>query len=257
VDIVFDELTGLASAAGFALFHLSVETGDLQIAPEEGLSQLLDSMQSACHRGRFEVSCTIMGHFEWQVGVPVPPVHGKVTMYIQDSTCWQETQMPSALVLQSLSGLSAGECRQACRSDVRCGAYTTQQKACLFLSPCGPNPVGGCRSFQAAVKITNCSVERTCLNLTGSNPVWLYTGIFCPVAFERTAEASNSWVFRKTVATPQDVFYLAPDTGSLATCSNGLWLTRPASWEKDMGKNKPCEIFRVAGVASVSGLTAV
>ena len=138
--MVFDELTGVASVAGFTLFHLNVETGALKLTPEERVSELLDGLQSKSHRGRLELSCKILGLFEWQVGVPVPPIVKTLEVFVQDATCWQDAQIPQAHVVQTLSGISEGDCRGACRTDVRCGAYNSQSNACQFLAPCGPHP---------------------------------------------------------------------------------------------------------------------
>eukprot|EP00439_Symbiodinium_sp_Y106_P074421 s3382_g14.t1 len=244
IDVVFDELTGVASAAGFTLFHLNVQTGALKLTPEERVAKLLDGLQSKSHRGRLELSCKILGLFEWQVGVPVPPIVASLDVLVQDSTCWQDTQIPGAHVVQTLSGISEGDCRGACRSDLRCGAYNWQSKKCHFLAPCGPNPVEDCQLFSAYVKITNCSAEHTCMNLTGSKPVWLYSGLFCPIAFERAVGSSAGWVFRKSVATPQDVFYLAPETSDAAKCDGALLLIRSnRTWDFENTSSKYIELF--------------
>eukprot|EP00435_Cladocopium_sp_Y103_P016614 s2771_g4.t1 len=88
VSVDFDELTGLATAQGYRIFHLDVHHGVLQVSPEANLSHLFDRIQLNRVRAGIHVSCTILGHFEWQVGVPVRPIKGAIEILVQDSTCW-------------------------------------------------------------------------------------------------------------------------------------------------------------------------
>ena len=95
--------------------------------------------------------------------------------------------------------------------------------------------------MEAVEKVVNCSMEHTCLNLTAAEPVWLYSGIFCPVAFGvEPATDKLSWVYRKEepVVSALDVFYLqASEMDPEAECGSGnLLLTR--TW---LLKSEPCE----------------
>jgi len=153
------------------------------------------------------------------------------------------------LTLPWLSSAPGGLC-QVC--DARRELRATPEPKQRARGPRSTNPLFGslrsqvedCQLFSAYVKITNCSAEHTCMNLTGSKPVWLYSGLFCPIAFERAVGSSAGWVFRKSVATPQDVFYLAPETSDAAKCDGGLLLIRSnRTWDFENTSSKYIELF--------------
>ncbi|CAE7497806.1 unnamed protein product [Symbiodinium sp. CCMP2592] len=115
-------------------------------------------------------------------------------------------------------------------------------------------------------KIANCSMEHTCLNLTGTEPVWLYSGIYCPVAFGLepvTSQLTSVYRKREPVASPRfDIFYLqASQTDPDANCSFGsLLLTRSnVTWDFQNTTSKYIELFgsHVACLQSHSGAPVV
>ncbi|CAL1166020.1 unnamed protein product [Cladocopium goreaui] len=167
VSVDFDELTGLATAQGYRIFHLDVRHGVLQISPEANLSHLFDQIQLNRVRAGIHVSCSILGHFGWQVGVPVPPIKGTIKILVQDSTCWIEPE-ESQYGWQQIKSFSASaeECRKACRADGLCGVYSVDA-GCKFLAPCGPHPVKECTTYtKVAEKVTNCGLGYLDTDLT-------------------------------------------------------------------------------------------
>jgi len=247
IEIVFDELNGMATAEGYRIFHLDVSSGILQLSPEANLSHLFDSIQTNRVRAGIRLDCTVLGHFEWQVGVPVEPIKGQIEILVEDSTCWiPPSDSPDGWQeVRNLPNLPPEACRRACRADVLCGVYSVDA-GCKFLAPCGPHPLKKkqCTSYTKVVeKVTNCGLGRTCLNLTGLvSRVWRYQGVFCPAALgvEATTVTKGvppklSWIYEKVnVATAQDVFYLqAASTDPRAKCGqDGLLLTKSnKSWD--------------------------
>ncbi|CAE7037210.1 unnamed protein product [Symbiodinium sp. CCMP2592] len=274
MEIEFDDLTGLATVAGYVVFQLNTATGAVQVSPEVNLSHIFDVESTAGkavpRRGRLDVSCIILGHFEWQVGIPQIPIQGSFHISVQDSTCWKralDTGHGWSLA-RSLGGssLGHGECRRNCRRDPGCAVYSYSPGLCVSLAPCGPHPKDECQPYVEAVeKVANCSMEHTCLNLTAAEPVWLYSGIFCPVAFGvEPATDKLSWVYRKEepVVSALDVFYLqASEMDPEVACGSGnLLLTRSnATWDFENATSKYMELFgsHVACLVSVSGAEVV
>eukprot|EP00913_Durusdinium_trenchii_P001278 g1177.t1 len=83
IRVDFDELTGLATAWGYGIFHLDIQTGSLQISPEANLSAIFDDVLLDQSRAAVRLSCTVLGHYEWQVGVPVAPIKGEIEILVE------------------------------------------------------------------------------------------------------------------------------------------------------------------------------
>ncbi|CAK9058718.1 Uncharacterized protein SCF082_LOCUS31246 [Durusdinium trenchii] len=247
IRVDFDELTGLATAWGYGIFHLDIQTGSLQISPEANLSAIFDDVLLDQSRAAVRLSCTVLGHYEWQVGVPVAPIKGEIEILVEDSTCWTPAlHSPHGWAVVEQMKSSASQCRAACRADATCAVYSWAGK-CQFLSPCGPRPVN-CQSFPTAVeKIVGCSIGRSCVNLTAETFVWRYGGVFCPVALGEAKGGRLSWVYQKqNMATVEDIIYLqASETDPSVRCgAGGLLLIRSnKSWDFENMTSHYIELF--------------
>ncbi|CAK9059678.1 Uncharacterized protein SCF082_LOCUS31576 [Durusdinium trenchii] len=242
-EVIFDELSGEASASGFSVFHLDPQSGALHVSPEASLSHLFDLLQTNKQRASVKLSCIILGHFEWQVGIPVPPIRGDIDIFIEDSTCWAPAlESVHGWIMQEQHDLSEAKCRADCRADGHCGVYKWVENnfstpKCYFLIPCGPHSPDCHWLPSATEKISTCGLGKTCLSLTARQPVWLYQGQFCPSALAVEPETDKlSWIYikKEVVVTAQDLFYMqGAATDPEAKCAaQGLLLTRSnATWD--------------------------
>ncbi|CAE7501330.1 unnamed protein product [Symbiodinium natans] len=258
----FDELTGTGFLNGYRVLSMDLFTGALALAPDANLTKVFDGVLAAA-RSSASLQCEVLGYFEWQAGLAVPPISGEINISVLDDTCWKEVVAPPNSSWHRVQTPNLGneaECRAACRASRACGIYSYRHGSCEFWSPCGLPAKGFCTGIPKAYeKIANCKESDTCLTVQDlQEPVWLYEGTFCPVGLSFQTVDQLEWAYQKSVITVEDSFYLqAPFETDFGQCPMGaLWLRRAnASWDFLNRTSNYLELYgeRVACLSGAQG----
>ena len=209
---------------GYSLFSLDLSDGTLIVAPESNLSNIFDELQDKQQRAHIDFACTIWGHYEWQVGEAVVPVKGQITIRVEDDVCWKPVAWGDTLWYRPEESIfdvqSQAQCRTACRRAPNCALYFYYigNLECAFVAPCGWGAAVGCdpydegQGYVIIEKIANCSQGSSCLVFSGTDPVWLYAGVYCPLSLSLNPETGQKtgYVYHKTGLTEEASFYLQP-----------------------------------------------
>lgn len=205
------------------------EDGSISVTVAREMSRVFDAMPSpsGASRKKITLSCAVWGSFPDE---SLPPIHANLQIEILDDICWVSKGYDSNFYVQDSSATSQASCRANCRRDASCPSYwwfSGSPGVCRRYTHPTSSP-----SIYAFSKITNCTAESTCLEV--STDKWYQSGLYCPVAPDLFR---GDVLYLKQGATKEETLYLARYSssvdGPVGGCSNGNWILRQAAPEKD------------------------
>ncbi|CAE7034947.1 ACBP2, partial [Symbiodinium sp. CCMP2592] len=222
LQFTFDTLLGVGLMEGYPLLEIS-ETGAISISPDPGLASLFedpahDFDASTGVRRKIGLECKVWGLFFDDLLGSVSS--GRLRIDILDNICWVEKNVTGRAFWTTND--NEGDCRQGARKYVGNPLYSwsaTGNPKCQIID------LVGNQTFTAFAKVTNCTAEATCMEVSSAD--WYQNGLYCPVAPDLSR---NGMVYRKEGLTPQETLLLAKYSSTLDSsetgCNNGDWILR-------------------------------
>lgn len=190
----FDEKAKAGSVSGFPVFEIHTD-GSIATMPAGTMISLLDAIDGVQVRKIISLDCAIFGFYP---APSFPILKTNIKINVTDNVCWiPQPQQKVKELVEITEGDNQYKCRRKCRGTDTCAFYAFHESKCKFYR----RDHGGITVPTLRAKITNCTGERACLEITDEEtPVQKYlSGHYCPFG----EDAQRRAVYEKVGLSPE------------------------------------------------------
>ena len=251
VPVERNVVTGAVTVAGLPVFSINPITGMIGGSPHVGLR---DFMPNSPVRSSFTIYCDIyaaVASADLRPDAKLLQLQKKLVVQVDSDTCWvtalnYKTPEKWRAMLKDAAPINtpdAVDCKARCEKSKSCAGYYFKSRGIchelVMVPPEVPTKpeLALPRTGQAEIKIANCQLHQTCVDVNVQNNAYL-SGLYCPVV--TGAHTTPLPIYKKPGLNVEDSFYLQQfrreSVDSLPKgCNreNTAWVFRKASIKGD------------------------